>query len=200
MPKKVSFLEAMKSFPEPAASISGFPREPAQIPHLPALASAQRELDLLRADHKRTIEAQIEAEKSNRRAPLELLGSRVVLEKRIADAERELIALHKAQADENYAADAPEWHDLARQRALLVLSLRRVNTELEARYSSYRSGGSYASPPGYLGPTLGGAAPWSFLLLGTKAAPGRTGLPIKEFLRQAVADHLLTPQEANEDD
>ena len=137
-----------KSIPQPVASISGHPRpEPAQVPELPALAEAESELKMLKADYARTIEAQIEAEKGNKRAPLELLGSRVVLEKKIADAERELIDLHRKQANEAYAADADEWASLQRQRAITVLVLRKLNRTIDERKKSYRSGGQDAKLP-----------------------------------------------------
>lgn len=183
-----------KVFPAVLVHGAADPRpEPTQVPSLPALAEAVRELAMLKADYASTIEAQIAVEKTGK-APLELLGSRVVIEKKIVDAERKMIDLHRQQAQEAYAADADVWADLQRSRALCVLALRRINRTIDERKRSYRSGGQDAELP--CGDDVLG-----FWLLGLDATrPGRTGLMARQYLVQCQSSGFISKQELQEDE
>ena len=174
---------------------SGVPRpEPAQVPSLPALAEAERELDLLRRDHARTIAEQLRVETEGRSASAELIGSRVILERKIAAAERAMHELHREQAQENFRADADVWAELQRQRALTVLALRKLNRVLDERKRSYMSGGIAAEAP-----CSDDALPYMLLGLDLKR-PGRSGLGAAEYLRRCVTEKFITALEASENE
>ena len=142
----------------------------------------------------RTITEQLHVEQEGRSASAELIGSRVILEKRIAAAERGLHELHREQAQENYAADADQWSELQRQRALCVLALRRLNRVLDERKASYRSGGINAEAP-----CSDDALPYQLLGLDLKR-PGRTGLGEAEYLRRCVVEGYISKLESQEDE
>lgn len=168
--------------------------EPAQVSRLPALAEAERALAILKVDLQRTLAEQIAAEKNNGRASAQLLGSRLILEREIEKAERGLHDLHRAQAQEAYAADADVWADLQRSRALCVLALRRINRAIDERKKSYMSGGQAPEMP-CSDDVLG------FWLLGLDATrPGRTGLMARQYLVQCQLAGIISKQELNEDD
>jgi hypothetical protein len=189
-----SFAEAMSAV-VPAASIGGFPRpEPASVPSLPALAEAENQLALLRKDHARNVDEQRAIEQEGRSASAELIGSRVIIERKIAAAERGLVELHREQARAAYAADADEWASLQRQRALTVLVLRKLNRVIDERKASYRSGGIDAELPC-------GDAVIGYQLLGLDLKrPGRTGLGAAEYLRQCQRAGFISTQELDEND
>ena len=192
--KSRSFAQAMSEV-VPAASIGGFSRsEPASVPSLPALATAEKELDLLRRDHARTIAEQLRVEQEGRTASAELIGSRIIIERKIAAAERGLHELHREQANENFRADADEWASLQRQRALTVLVLRKLNRVIDERKASYRSGGIDAEAP-----CADDALPYLLLGLDLKR-PGRTGLPAAEYLRRCQREGFISQQELDENE
>jgi hypothetical protein len=168
--------------------------EPTQVFPLPALTSAAKELDLLRKDHQRTISEQLAVESDGRSASAELLGSRLILERRIAAAERGLVALHREQANAAFESERPTWEDLQRSRALCVIALRRINREIAELKSSFRSGGVDAEL--VLGDDVIG-----YQLLGLSVAkPGRTGLAARQFLVQCERAGIISKLELSEDE
>lgn len=162
-----------------------------------AVAALEAEIKMLRADLGTNIDRQRELEQSRQKVPDALLGSRVRLEQMVASREKEIVARHGEQCEENYRQDRGEWLDLCRQRCLAVLALRRINKAIEAKYASYRSGGSAPRVPLYAGPRL----PWSFGLLGTgRKTPGVTGLLANEYLREAVSEKILNAKDLESDE
>jgi hypothetical protein len=57
---------------------------------------------------------QARVEKGGNHASAELLGSRLILERRVEQAERAIIKLHAERAKQNYEADLDVWRDLQR--------------------------------------------------------------------------------------
>jgi len=162
-----------------------------------AVAALEAEIKMLRADLKTNVDEQRQLEQRHAKVPDVLLGSRLRLETMIESREKEIVSRYGEQAEENYRQDRGEWLDLCRQRCLAVLALRRINKAIEAKFASYRSGGSAPRVPLYAGPRL----PWSFGLLGTgRKTPGVTGLLANEYLREAVSEKILNAKDLEADE
>jgi hypothetical protein len=90
-------------------------------------------------------------------------------------AEKRAIGAHCIHAEVKYEARKAEWLDLQRQRALMILGLRRINAEIETLRAGLKSGGSIANLP---------CDGFSLRLLGSADAPGLNKALVAEYLRQ----------------
>ena len=190
--RKTSSKTKPDASPSILARLTGKPPSPlAAPPRITPAAEAEAYLERLRKDLKHTVGEQIRHEQAKTDVPAAIYKSRVTLEGMIAKGEREAVALHAQQAEANYQTHADTWSNLQRERALTVMSLRRINREIEALKASFRSGGMQAEP------VLDGH---SFYLLGTgKQAPGVYGRWATEYLSQAMLKGIITEKEFLDD-
>lgn len=154
-----------------------------------AIDDEQAHLATLRADYATTVAEIVRLEQSRKEVPAEIYKNRAVLESKIEESERDIIAVATAQAEANYAADRHAWADLQRQRALCVVAIRKINRAIEDKKRSYRVVG--------IEPRLH-ADGHTLRLFGHTGAPGVSGLGAEEYLRQCVNEGYLTTKETSD--
>ncbi|MBR1164238.1 hypothetical protein [Bradyrhizobium elkanii] len=85
--------------------------------------------------------------KSNNHRLFELRRHLEAIDRATLAAERDAQAAHTAHSRQLMAKVQPQWRDLHRQRAQLLVNLIKLNRQIEELKQSVRSGGQYAGMP-----------------------------------------------------
>jgi hypothetical protein len=188
----------------PAASKSTPAPAPARLPIEPVPVSVESlldELKVFRRDLADTGAKIAENYKAGKPDPDDLVLSRFHIERMIESREKEILQRAGAEAEARYVADKDNWRELARQRALTIVALRRLNRKIEATYRSYCiADGSPSSIEAHLtayGPV--GVAPFSFQLFGFRGSPGAAGRAAETYLQECVSHGIITAKECSDD-